>query len=141
MINEKSVMKKYYLINCENFILGRMSAKIAFLLQGKDHPQYAPNKTGDCSIIVINSDKLNVSGRKKSDKMYHSFSGYPGGITSRKLEDVLERDSRKVIWEAVYGMLPKNKLRNVMMKKMFIFKDDKHEMQNVEIEEISAKKA
>jgi large subunit ribosomal protein L13 len=134
-------MKKYYLINCENFILGRMATKIAFLLQGKDQPQYAPNKTGDCFVIVTNSDKLNVSGRKRSDKMYHSFSGYPGGITSRKLEDVLERDSRKIIWEAVYGMLPKNKLRDVMMKKMFISKDDKHEMQNVEVEEIKTQKA
>jgi len=136
MSKKKTGMKKYYLINCENFILGRMSTRIAFLLQGKDKPQYAPNKTGDCFVIVTNSDKLNVSGRKKSEKIYHSFSGYPGGITSRKLEDVLERDSRKVVWEAVYGMLPKNKLRNLMMKKMLIFKDDKHTVQNAEIEEI-----
>lgn len=141
MSKEKSPMKKYYLINCENFILGRMAAKIAFLLQGKDRPQYAPNKTGDCFVIVINSDKINVSGRKKSDKIYHSFSGYPGGITSRKLEDVLERDSRKIVWEAVYGMLPKNKLRDMMMKKMLIFRDDKHGVQNAGIEEIKAQKA
>jgi len=139
MNKEKSAMNKYYLINCENFILGRMSTKIAFLLQGKDKPQYAPNKTGDCFVIVTNSDKLNVSGRKKSEKIYHSFSGYPGGITSRKLEDVLERDSRKIVWESVYGMLPKNKLRDLMMKKMLISKDDKHGVQNVEIEEIKAK--
>ena len=118
-----------------------MSTKIAYLLQGKDKPQYAPNKTGDCFVIVTNTDKLNVSGRKKSDKMYHSFSGYPGGITSRRLEDVLERDSRKIVWESVYGMLPKNKLRNLMMKKMLIFKDDKHGMHNAEIEEIKAQKA
>ena len=134
-------MEKYYLINCENFILGRMSTKIAFLLQGKDKPQYAPNKIGDCFVVVTNTDKLNVSGRKKSNKMYHSFSGYPGGITSRKLKDILERDSRKIVWESVYGMLPKNKLRDLMMKKMLIFKDDKHGVQNAEIEEIKAQKA
>lgn len=136
-MNKKSA-QKHYLFNCENFILGRMAVKIAFMLQGKDKPQFAPNKTGNCSVIVINSDKLNVSGRKKGDKMYHYFSGYPGGITSRKLEEMLEKDSRKVVWEAVYGMLPKNKLRDVMMKKMSIFKDDKYNMPNIQAEEIKS---
>ncbi|HLM84500.1 MAG TPA: 50S ribosomal protein L13 [Candidatus Bathyarchaeia archaeon] len=141
-MNKKTPTKeKYFLFNCENFILGRMAAEIAFLLQGKDKPQYAPNKVGECKIIVTNCDKMNVTGRKMHDKMYHSFSGYPGGITSRKLEEVLEKDSRKVVWAAVYGMLPKNKLRNVMMKKMFIFKDDKHGIQNVEVEEVKPKSA
>lgn len=141
-MSEKAPKKeKHYLFNCENFILGRMSAEIAFLLQGKNTPQYAPNKTGECFIVVTNCDKLNVTGRKMHDKMYHSFSGYPGGITSRNLEEVLERDSRKAVWESVYGMLPKNKLRNVMMKKIFIFKDDKHGLQNVEIEEVKPKTA
>lgn len=136
MNKEKPTKKKYCLFNCENFILGRMSAKIAFLLQGKNEPQYAPNKVGEYFVIVTNSDKLNVSGRKKSDKKYHAFSGYPGGISSRSLEEVIEKDSRKAVWEAVYGMLPKNKLRDIMMKKMLIFKNDKHNVQSAEIEEI-----
>ena len=136
MNTEKSAKKKYRLFNCENFILGRMAAKIAFLLQGKNDPRYAPNKVGEYFVVVTNSDKLNVTGRKKADKTYHSFSGYPGGITSRKLEDVIKIDSRKAVWESVYGMLPKNKLRGIMMKKMLIFKDDKHNVQNAEIEEI-----
>jgi large subunit ribosomal protein L13 len=128
--------KKYFLFNAENFILGRMTAKIAFLLQGKMNPDYAPNRVGPAYVIVTNCDKLNVSGRKKDDKMYHSFSGYPGGITSRKLKDVIERDSRRVLWEAIYGMLPKNKLRDVMMKKVLICKDANHGVNNAEIEEI-----
>lgn len=89
--------------------------------------------------MLRDCDKLRQIERiwtKKEDKMYHSFSGYPGGITSRKLEDVLKTDSRKAVWESVYGMLPKNKLRNVMMKKMILCKDDKHGVQGVEIEEI-----
>lgn len=141
MSKEESKKESYYLFNCENFILGRMSAEIAFMLQGKDTPQYAPNKTGECHIVVTNCDKLNVSGRKMHDKMYHSFSGYPGGITSRKLEEVLEKDSRKAVWASIYGMLPKNKLRDVMMKKLHIFKDDKHSIQNAEIKEVKPKKA
>lgn len=142
MISEKpSVNKKYCLFNCENFVLGRMAARIAHLLQGKERPQYAPNKTGEYFVIVINSDKLNVSGRKHSHKMYHSFSGYPGGVTSRKLEEQIEKDSRKVVQNSVFGMLPKNKLRDLLMKKMLVFKDDQHNMSNKLIKEIKQPKA
>jgi len=136
-MNKKMISeKKYYLFDCEKFFLGRMSAKIAFFLQGKNKTDYTPNKEGEYFVIVVNSDKLNVTGRKKDDKMYHSFSGYPGGITSRSLEETLKKDSRKVIWNSVYGMLPKNKLRDRMMKKMFIFKDKEHDIKSPHIEEV-----
>jgi large subunit ribosomal protein L13 len=139
MNGKKSLRKTYYLFNCQNFILGRMAVRIAQLLQGKNSFRYAPNKIGECFIIVTNSDKLNVSGRKKKEKKYHYFSGYPGGITSRTLEDVLKKDSRQAIWNSVYGMLPKNKLRDIMMKKIFIFKDENHNIQNAQIKEITSK--
>jgi large subunit ribosomal protein L13 len=129
---------KYYLFNCENFLLGRMSGAIARLLQGKNSPEYAPNREADVFIIVINSDKLNVTGKKMSDKMYHTFSGYPGGISSRTMKETLEFDSRKIVWNSVYGMLPKNKLRDRMMKKMLIFKDEKHGTANSQIDEIKS---
>jgi large subunit ribosomal protein L13 len=116
-----------------------MATQIARVLQGKDVPQYAPNKTGDCFVAVINTDKLNVTGRKMDDKTYHSYSGYPGGITSKKLKDVVENDSTKAVWEAIYGMLPKNKLRNIMMKKVSIFRDDKYSIPNSNIEEVQPK--
>lgn len=128
--------KKYYLFNCEDFVLGRMAAKIAFILQGKNNPDYAPNILNDVHIIAINSDKLRVSGRKKEAKAYHTFSGYPGGITSRKLKDILEKDSRQAVWNSIYGMLPKNKLRNQQMKKVLIFKDGNHSIKNGQIEKI-----
>ncbi len=137
MNRKKAIKKTYYLFNCQNFILGRMAARIAHLLQGKNNPRYAPNKISECFIIVTNSDKLNVSGQKKKEKIYHSFSGYPGGITSRTLEDTLKKDSRQVIWNSVYGMLPKNKLRSIMMKKIFIFKDGNHNIQNGQIKEVT----
>lgn len=136
MNKKKTPKEKYYLFNCEDFFLGKMSVKIAFLLQGKDKPDYAPNKMEKRFVIVINSDKLKVSGRKKDSKIYHTFSGYPGGITSRTLRETIKRDSRKVIWNSVYGMLPKNKLRDEMMKKMFIFKDSKHTAGNIQTEEV-----
>jgi large subunit ribosomal protein L13 len=138
-MNEKNHPgKKYYLFDCDKYILGRMAAKIAFLLQGKNEPQYAPNKTGECFVIVTNSDKLNVSGKKRENKAYHSFSGYPGGITSRKLGEIADRDSRKIVWKSIYGMLPVNKLRNAMMKNVIIFKDSNHNILNGEIKEIKA---
>lgn len=136
-MNKKTPEKIHYLFNCENFVLGRMSTKIAQLLQGKDKPSFASNKTGSCYVIVTNADKLKVTGRKFSEKIYHSFSGYPGGITSHPLSEILKKDSRKVVWASVYGMMPKNKLRDVMMKKMFIFRDDKHNIRNAEILEIN----
>lgn len=130
-------MKKYYLFDCEDFVLGRMATKIAFLLQGKDQPDFSPNVESSIGIIAIKSDKLRVSGRKMDDKTYHTYSGYPGGITSRKLKDVIERDSRQAIWNAVYGMLPKNKLRDNLMKKILICKDENHGVSNGQIEKIA----
>lgn len=135
MSNKSSAEKKYYLFDCKDFVLGRMSTRIARLLQGKNSPNFAPHKESKNFVVVINSDKLNVTGRKKDDKVYHSFSGYPGGITSRKLGEMLKKDSRKVVWNAVYGMLPKNKLRNRMMKRLFIFKDENHNLNNIEFTE------
>ncbi len=135
-MNKKTLpVKKHYLFNCEDFVLGRMAAKIAFILQGKDLPDFAPNVESAVNVIVINSDKLRVSGRKKDEKTYHTYSGYPGGITSRKLKDVIERDSRQAVWNSVYGMLPKNKLRDLLMKRMLICKDENYGA-NIEAEKV-----
>jgi large subunit ribosomal protein L13 len=136
MNKKPTSVEKYYLFDCEDFILGRMAAKIAFVLQGKDKPDFAPNVESAVGIIVINSDNLRVSGRKKDEKTYHTYSGYPGGITSRKLKDVIERDSRQAIWNSIYGMLPKNKLRDPLMKKVLIFKDENHGVVKSEVEKV-----
>lgn len=133
------VKKKYYLFDCHNFVLGRMSVQIARLLQGKTTPDYAPNRMTSGAVIVTNSDKLQITGKKMKNKFYHSFSGHPGGISSRTLEEAIENDSRKVIWDSVYGMLPKNKLRDLMMKQLFIFKDTHHGIEKDLIEEIGKK--
>lgn len=117
---------KYYLFDAENKILGRLATEAAQILRGKGKTDFAPHIDNGDAVVVINSDKIAVTGNKKSKKIYHRFSGYPGGITSVTLEDQLEKDSRKVIWNAVYGMLPKNKIRKLMLKRLFIYKDDKH---------------
>ena len=120
--------RKYHLFNCQEENLGRLSTRAAFILQGKNKPDFAPNRDDGGYAVVINSDKIRVTGNKKRDKFYHSFSGYPGGITSRSLKEVMEIDSRRVIFDSVRGMLPKNKLRDKMLKRLLIFKDDQHNL-------------
>lgn len=121
------INRKYHLFDAKKQVLGRMATEIAMVLRGKNKVDFTPNIDGGDFAVVINSDNLQVTGNKMEDKMYHHFSGYPGGITSFKLKDKIEQDSRKVIEAAVYGMLPKNKLRDRMMTRLLIFKDDVHD--------------
>ncbi|OGI26402.1 MAG: 50S ribosomal protein L13 [Candidatus Moranbacteria bacterium RBG_13_45_13] len=120
--------RKYYSIDCRKFTLGRLATRAAFLLQGKHEAGYKPNEEKGDFVAVMNSDEVQVTGRKKEKKIYHSFSGYPGGISSRNLKEELEIDSRKVIRNAVYGMLPKNKLRDIKIKRLLVFKDANHDI-------------
>jgi len=122
----KTINRKYNLFDAEKETLGRLATKIATVLRGKNKADFTPNIDGGDFAVVINSDKLQVTGNKMEGKIYHYFSGYPGGIRSVKLKDQMEKDSTKVIQSAVYGMLPKNKLRNPMMKRLLIYKDEKH---------------
>ncbi len=117
---------KYHLFNASEKILGRLAAEIAQILRGKGKTDFAPHIDNGDAVVIINADKIAVTGNKRENKIYHRFSGYPGGITSITLEKQLEKDSRKVLWNAIYGMLPKNKLRKLMLKRLFVYKNDKH---------------
>ncbi|MDD3006241.1 MAG: 50S ribosomal protein L13 [Candidatus Pacebacteria bacterium] len=108
----------------ENF--GRMSTKIATLLRGKNKATWTPHIDGGDSVVIINTDKVKFSGKKGTDKIYYHHSGYLGGMKEIALQDQIIKDSREVIRSAVFGMLPKNKLRNEMMKRMHIYKDAEH---------------
>jgi len=123
----KTINRKYHLFDAKKENLGRMATKIATVLRGKNKVDFTPNIDGGDFAVVINSDNLQVTGNKLDGKLYHHYSGYPGGIRSVKLKDQIEKDSREVIKTAVYGMLSKNKLRDLMIKRLLIYKDDKHE--------------
>lgn len=123
----KIINRKYHLIDAQGKILGRLATEISKILSGRLKTDYTPNIDGGDSVVLINADQVTVSGNKKKGKIYHRFSGYPGGITSIAFEDQLKRDSRKIIENAVFGMLPKNRLRNEMMKRLLVYKDDKYE--------------
>ncbi len=123
----KTINRKYHLFDAKKENLGRMATKIATVLRGKNKVDFTPNIDGGDFAVVINTDNLQVTGNKLDGKLYHHYSGYPGGIRSVKLKDQIEKDSREVIKAAVYGMLPKNKLRDLMIKRLLTYKDDKHE--------------
>jgi large subunit ribosomal protein L13 len=126
MAKEVSQKKNYYLFNCEAENLGRIATRVATILQGKHKASYVPNEDRGDFVVLVNAAKARFSGNKGQKKMYHSYSGYPGGITSRKLDDMLVKDPARVARYAVYNMMPKNKLRDQMMKKLLIFLDKEH---------------
>ncbi|HCJ45758.1 MAG: 50S ribosomal protein L13 [Candidatus Moranbacteria bacterium] len=119
--------RKYHLFDAKGKVLGRLSTEIACILMGKNKVGYAPHIDGGDFVVVINTDEITVTGNKASKKMYHRFSGYPGGITSINFEDQLKKDSRKVLWQSVYNMLPKNALRGKMLPRLRLNKGNTHE--------------
>jgi len=123
---KKLIDRKYHLFDAQSKPLGRLATEIATVLRGKNKVDFTPNIDGGDIVVVINSDKLKVTGNKMEGKIYYHFSGYPGGISAIKLKDQIAKDSRKVIKDALWGMLPKNKLRDRMMTRLHIYKDDKH---------------
>ncbi len=122
----KELIRKHALVDAQGKILGRLATRIAEKLSGKRKVDFAPHIDGGDFVVVVNTDGLVVTGRKLEDKMYPHFSGYPGGITSIRLKDQMKKDSRKVIESAVYGMLPKNKLRDRMMNRLLLYKNTEH---------------
>ena len=120
------VERKWYLVDAAELPLGRLSTRIATLLTGKGKPMFT--KHIDCGdyVIVINADKLKVTGDKLEKKTYYKHSGFPGGITETKLKDKLEKDSTSVIYGSVRGMLPVNKLRADRLARLKIYTDENH---------------
>lgn len=123
---KQTIQRKYHLFDAEGRILGRMATEIALILRGKGKVDFTPNIDAGDFVVVVNSDKIGVTGNKMDGKIYNHYSGFPGGVTSIKLKDQLVKDSRKVIEMAVYGMLCKNKLRDKMMTRLLIYTDTQH---------------
>jgi large subunit ribosomal protein L13 len=113
-------------IDATDVVLGRLASQTAALLRGKHKPVYAPHvDTGDF-VIIINADKVHLSGNKREQKMAYRHSGYPGGLKSISYGDLLEKDPRKAIEKSVRGMLPKNSLGRQMLSKLKVYAGDQH---------------
>ncbi len=120
------IEKKWYIVDAKGKVLGRIASEIAKLLRGKNKPQYTPFlDTGDF-VIVINAEKVKVTGKKERDKIYYSHSGYPGGLKERRLEELRAKKPEEIIKKAVWGMLPKNALGRKMFKKLKVYRGDEH---------------
>ena len=123
---EKDVDKKWYVVDADGKVLGRMAARIATVLLGKHKPIYTAHvDTGDF-VIVTNAAKICLTGTKAQTKRYWRYSGYPGGLHSRSFAEVLKTKPERIIREAVYGMLPKNKLAQPRMRKLKIYAGAEH---------------
>jgi large subunit ribosomal protein L13 len=123
---EEEMGKKWHVVDAEGKILGRLAARVARLLTGKDKPIYTPFlDTGD-HVIVVNADKVRLTGKKLTDKMYRHHTGYPGGLRQISAGDLMEKNPEKVIREAVIGMLPKTKLGRAMRKKLRVYRGPHH---------------
>ncbi len=120
------VERKWYLVDAEGQTLGRLATRIADTLRGKNKPEYTPHvDTGDF-VIVVNAERIAVTGKKLDDKMYHRHSGYPGGLRSRTLREQLERRPTEVLRKAVKGMLPRNRLSRAQIGKLKIYAGPAH---------------
>ena len=121
------VRRDWYVVDATNKTLGRLSTEIAHRLRGKHKPEYTPHvDTGDY-IVVVNAEKIRVTGNKRKDKMYHHHTGYIGNLKTKSLETVLEEHPERVLQTAVKGMLPKGPLGRQMFKKLRVFKGPEHD--------------
>ena len=120
-VKPSEVKRKWYVVDAEGKTLGRLASEIALRLRGKHKPQYTPHvDTGD-GIIVINAEKVRVTGNKRQGKIYYRHTGYPGGLKTRTFDEMINRVPEKVIEIAVKGMLPKNTLGRDMFRKLKVY--------------------
>ena len=118
--------KKWLLLDARDETLGRLSSKIASILMGKNKAQYTPhNDLGDY-VVVVNAEKIRVTGNKDIQKKYYKHTGYPGGLKSSTFSEIIEKNPENLILKAVKGMLPKNKLSNSMISKLKVYEGDNH---------------
>ncbi|THB63951.1 MAG: 50S ribosomal protein L13 [Desulfovibrio sp.] len=123
---ESEISRDWFVVDAEDQILGRLASQIANRLRGKHKADFTPHLDLGDFIVVVNADKIKVTGKKLSDKMYHNYSGYPGGLRSRSLSDMLEAKPDEVIRIAVRGMLPRTRLGRAMLKKLKVYAGPEH---------------
>ena len=135
----KEVKRNCYLVDARGKVLGRFAARVATILQGKHKPTYTPGVDCGDHVIVINAAGIRVTGRKMQQKMYQRYSGYPGGLKQRPLEEELKKDPTRVLRRAVKGMIPGNRLGRQMLKKLKIYPgaEHPHQAQKPEVLDIS----
>lgn len=124
---EKDIKREWHLIDAKDKILGRLATEVAQKLIGKNKPYFVSNMDCGDYVVLINADRVEVSGNKEENKKYTNYSGYPGGLRTRTYSEVKKQGVEEIIFHAVRGMLPKNKLRPSMLKRLYVFSGEEHD--------------
>jgi len=118
--------KKWFVVDADGQVLGRLASQIAYVLKGKHKPQYTPHLDMGDHIVVVNADKIKTTGRKIDQKKYTQYSGFPGGLRVQTMAELLHKHPERVLEKAVKGMLPKNRLGRKMIKKLRVYAGPEH---------------
>jgi large subunit ribosomal protein L13 len=121
-----TVQRSWFVVDAADLVLGRLATRIASVLRGKHKPTYTPHVDCGDFVIVVNADKIKLTGRKLDQKQYHAYSGYPGGLRSRTARELLDTHPERVLEAAVKRMLPKNRLAKDMFTKLKVYAGDEH---------------
>ena len=126
-LKKEEVQRNWFVVDATDRVLGRVATKIADKIRGKDKPTFTPHTDGGDYVIVINAEKIKVTGSKFNNKIYYRHSLYPGGLKSQTFKELNEKNPERIIEEAVKGMLPKNKLGKSIIKKLKVFQGPNHD--------------
>jgi len=118
------MQKKEYVLDAAGKTLGRLAVQAAVFLRGKNQIDFLHRLTSQNQVVIFNTDNIKVTGKKLKQKLYRRHSGYPGGLKQESLEELMEKDSRQALWRAIYGMLPKNRTRDKIMKNLKLYKKE-----------------
>ncbi len=120
------ISRQWYVMDASNVVLGRLASRVAHLLRGKHKPIFAPHVDVGDFVIIVNADKIRVTGRKAQHKRYIRYTGYPGGLRVAGYDDMQKEKPEKILEHAIQGMLPKNRLGRQMFRKLKIYAGDQH---------------
>ena len=125
-LKKEEIEKKWWLIDADGKTLGRLATEVATLLRGKRKPEFTPFIDCGDFVVIVNAEKINLTGKKIEQKKYYSHSGYPGGLKVHTLKELLDKKPEEVIRKAVWGMIPKGKLGRAVYKKLKVYKGPEH---------------
>ncbi|XLQ19923.1 MAG: 50S ribosomal protein L13 [Candidatus Moraniibacteriota bacterium] len=124
--------RQYHSFDAKNYVLGRLSTEIAKILSGKNKVDYTPHIDGGDGVVIINAEKINLTGNKENDKKYYNYSGYHGGMKETTVKEMREDKPEEILRRSIVGMLPKNKLGSQMQTRLFIYAGEEHN-KNIDI--------
>jgi large subunit ribosomal protein L13 len=135
------IRRKWYVVDAQDLVLGRLASEVAQILRGKKNPTYSPHMDVGDNVIIVNSDKVKLTGNKQEQKIYYRHSGYPGGLREIPYSDLMKNKSDFVVQKAVRGMLPHNRLGRQMLKKLHVYKGASHPHQAQQPEQLELAEA